>query len=1522
MASTKVVSVFIKGMNQDLAVSKNDNEHIFYGLDFDLAAEDGQDLGIPHNTKGNSLSFVIPDLPPVYTIELNGNTGSPIIDIAGVGPLVLAITAETTIKDIYDEIVAAYAVQIAAGQYGVFYNNNQVYIIGYTVDPAVLAGPASDGIFATQIVTAQADLSIIGSCLLDEELILLTTSKTNTTTTPSGTAGQIWRVSFNDANNTVNNLTGNSLTPQFHLVKNDILNFSLAWEVYREMVGRVESSTSGSVYWTDDNNSPRAINIYNAQAGAIPPGLLDWKPEVNMSTPIITGLLNGGNLKVGSYQFAYLEYSNDGAITSFSPASTLLPITDEPFGTTEWYRFDGAEAGTNGGKSIRFKVPLIDRRYDYIRLAVIVYELQNSPKLYTFADQVITDDSMEFLYTGNEFHVELSINDFLNPQISFDKAKTIAQKKNRLYVGNTTTNRFDFEWDARAYRFNSTPECNLYKRSSATATTYTPADLVGPTGGLFTLPDTADAVNAYNDESGQIFGLDPAGDYTADWLANYQFKYQDDGVTLGGSGINISYEFFVKTYTGDQDVTTIPTVSPFINVTTSNAGGSTQSIYNPVIASLDPITEGWDSIKNPFYSMTFPSYSRGEIYRFGIVFYNLKGQQSFVKWIGDIRIPEPWENSNFDLSNLNGNAQEVRAIGLTFTVDTSNLPSEVTGFRIVRVARGDGDKTRLGIGLTSGLCRYKVKYATDPSVPEPVGTDSWLLAMKTDSNGVITQTESTLEINYNFATTVDPGINLIGGSLSLGVIKFPDFDFGKYQINQASHIKKIARYDITNTTIEGDQNPAGVPVGNMYWSWDYNLGVTFGQAFLHKLNTIQNRSSAINNINVQTGVGIDGQVLQSFSGNMGGDDYNHVTTFGFYNGAGPWYEDNEVCGLGTKMLFVDYADSMNYALNNQYSIVSLCRFNQGQYGGPWRSARYNNIYQACSDFVPKELYNASSQDITVFGGDVYVSYYVTPYVFFHWGEDYGVSEATPSGLAGNYFPLASTQLALAIAFPTECSINTDLRYGTYFNKNQVNQFEAGAPDASINASPVFAKFLRDDFFFNDAMAQQNNIVPYIPAPLLLTEDETNRTRIWASNFKIDREIINSWRQFPFGQKIDLEGMYGGITKVVNLNEQIIGVQERGIAGVSSEELTTVPNASGGTFQAGTGALLSRYDYKTKESGAYHQHAVFTSPSSLYYYDIRLQKLFRIGNGLEPLTDMQGLSAFFRDNITGDVRTNDTVLLNKGIHGSFDTKYNKAYFTFEKTESFVFTTSSIDAEGNGYYTGYNSSIFSLYTAGQTININNTAYYIISLTENQLVIDGLVPGASGTRTVKLSFTVAYNEFLGGFEDFYSFTPTLYMPTGKRFLSANPYDVNNSAYVHNVGDYGEFYNQEPSISTLRYIVNYPDKGKIPTFRLDTVQFWSQVLDNNGQNITLESLSGMLITNDYQSTVNSLNPLTIQNSEMVKERTWRINLIRDNNDLTRDPLPHIRDKYSMITAYFNNGNNRSLRLHDITSTITLSAY
>jgi len=58
----KITSSYIKGLSQDLAIAKNDNEHLYNALDIDLVTDTGESSGIISNHKGNKLQFSIPNI--------------------------------------------------------------------------------------------------------------------------------------------------------------------------------------------------------------------------------------------------------------------------------------------------------------------------------------------------------------------------------------------------------------------------------------------------------------------------------------------------------------------------------------------------------------------------------------------------------------------------------------------------------------------------------------------------------------------------------------------------------------------------------------------------------------------------------------------------------------------------------------------------------------------------------------------------------------------------------------------------------------------------------------------------------------------------------------------------------------------------------------------------------------------------------------------------------------------------------------------------------------------------------------------------------------------------------------------------------------------------------------------------------------------------------------------------------------------------------------------------------------------
>ena len=182
--------------------------------------------------------------------------------------------------------------------------------------------------------------------------------------------------------------------------------------------------------------------------------------------------------------------------------------------------------------------------------------------------------------------------------------------------------------------------------------------------------------------------------------ANNAYKYKSDGITMGGEGPNLQYNFITK------------------GITYSNALSGMNIWRNPG-SFADPANN------------SYVGYQRDEVYRFGIVFFNSKGQQSFVKYIGDIRFPR-MSDFGFELSSGN----ELYSLGIHFDFNFTDLSSEVVSYQVVRTERTYDTATVVDCGYVGNLYSgsgSKMSFGQNDSLPtteelkpgiEPSGTTS------------------------------------------------------------------------------------------------------------------------------------------------------------------------------------------------------------------------------------------------------------------------------------------------------------------------------------------------------------------------------------------------------------------------------------------------------------------------------------------------------------------------------------------------------------------------------------------------------------------------------------------------------------------------------------------------------------------------------------------------------------------------------------------------------------------------------
>ena len=221
---------------------------------------------------------------------------------------------------------------------------------------------------------------------------------------------------------------------------------------------------------------------------------------------------------------------------------------------------------------------------------------------------------------------------------------------------------------------------------------YIENDLVG--NNLLLIEDTRDLINPFNDEN-------PSNPLNStSWATFSQFNRQSDGITYGGTGANISYEFVTQELF--DNINSDVNGSPYIRPNTDFNGEYT-SEFSDTYSYAGGGNVALDSMKSPYLDTLFVGYSRGEVYRFGIVFYDRYGYPSYTYWIGDIKFPFA-HDADFGLTEDSIADTKTKQLGIRFSLDTSKpqfhaIKDKISGWSYVRVRRDLDNRTRLGTGF-------------------------------------------------------------------------------------------------------------------------------------------------------------------------------------------------------------------------------------------------------------------------------------------------------------------------------------------------------------------------------------------------------------------------------------------------------------------------------------------------------------------------------------------------------------------------------------------------------------------------------------------------------------------------------------------------------------------------------------------------------------------------------------------------------------------------------------------------------
>lgn len=1338
--------------------------------------------------------------------------------------------------------------------------------------------------YGNDTIPAQNNLTIIGYCEFEDSIILFTCN--NEEITPVDKIGQIWKVNIDYSNRSIVGLSPtNYLVPSIHLLYNNKINFSRQYRV--KAIGRYETDKIQRVYFTDNYNQVRAANIADPDLINQSPSSLDLRSDFFPSQPTFISV-GTGNLPVGTMaQFTYQLFDTSGSSTVYGPLSELIPLTKSNPYTSDYKDFEGdGDPSVDKQASVTYSLKGLDQNYSYISHIIIVYTKPNVYTAYKFQEETIPTEELIVVCSDIDTAITIDPVELNMVSSAFDIAKDIEVSQNRLIATNTKSNLFDVEeYDTRVYRFDSSQESLIFNSNENLS-----YSIDGTNPDYDIIPETFDSINHYNHED------------RSDWFSK-QYKYQADGVTYGGSGKNISYKFTVKEFPSNFLGSGVTTTVPHISVNRWNPNQSTETLgiverdsSNKAINKENQFKNN-TSIYGPAY---YKGYSRGEVYRFGIVFFSKKNQPSFTKWIGDIKFPEP--EDGFPVQNIIGGIPYNYSLGIEFTIDISSIKDQISGYQIVRLERQLKDKTRLGTGVLMGMGNtFGGGSVVDYWENTNDGGLSWGSTTRATINGI-------LPLLSEYCQADKPGfLELAPTKVSARVqtLISPLGQIYPYQFRQNDYIKTTGYYEAIPTKYYNSGNPDNSESWGFYYKLEryhpinhprelfevaYGQIMRVGEYIPTSVSSIPSYTNGIRNssiakvpaipLNPNVPLGLGSQktlLILDSTPSVTHSTGDPATTMGWYDSG--IYNNN---WTNTDIAPLVY-----------FKEVSYCRYLQDQYGGDTYEDRSRNQYISTNNYYPVDNGSGSIQTFKVFGGDTFVNYFddeiIQPFL------------NRESAYKDPYNDPINNKLSVAICVPVESPVNTDYIIGERWASNR----DAASFTTYENNSNKY------NFVFSQDNTTENK---FFAQDFLINLSSIHRHRIWASDAKTDGELIDNWRRFKVGNSIEVNGGNGPVNRLITFGNKLFFYQDKAFGVVAVDNKIVSADEFGIEFTLGRGQVID-YGYISQSTGSSHQFGVVASSQALYHIDSRNKRIYQYNQGLIPLSDSQGLFSYLNNNLDGDILTKDkTVLLDPvGFEFTWDQQYNRLLFTalnnkkvkdrlilneinqFDKDSVILF-------DGEYYIAEEPFSLFLTEVMGES-DIKN-------ILENKAVKED---------NYQKGFTLSYNENLGCFESTYDYKPSIYLNTGRELFSLNRFNQ-KEVYLHNNNNYfGKYYGfvypfeiggvmvgEVPLISKTFNNIEYNDHIQEGLTQLDIFDksFNQYKVKNEYQNtyfqdlIEGENYQKRLRTNRFSITRDQVRPLDesrIRSYWSILKLKWEKD---SHNGLYRQVVYPIIYKYN-ISAY-----------------------
>lgn len=299
-------------------------------------------------------------------------------------------------------------------------------------------------------------------------------------------------------------------------------------------------------------------------------------------------------------------------------------------------------------------------------------------------------------------------------------------------------------------------------------------------------------------------------------------------------------------------------------------------------------------------------------------------------------------------------------------------------------------------------------------------------------------------------------------------------------------------------------------------------------------------------------------------------------------------------------------------------LAELYRDNvQQRFGGTTKTALLNNNYIPCS--ITFNLRDYEQQGLTMYHteGDTY-------YMRYDCLKTYPRSTEDINQIVDIFSFMCETRINL----DGRCDINRALTDNTTVNNANFN---------IINKAYTQS----DNFFIGKVIDPDIAVIDSFPNQITWTKT------------KISGEDVDTWTNVTLANIADSEGTFGAVTKLTSFKNQLLMFQEHALGFIGFNEKSILTQDNGAPLELAYSNKFTGFSYLTKNTGCQNKWSVCNTRNGVFFIDDSRHEINLYGESLRPISTEAGLNTFMLNSLK-----NAEKVWSPDISGNFRTWYDK------------------------------------------------------------------------------------------------------------------------------------------------------------------------------------------------------------------------------------------------------------------------